>query len=190
MKKLSLILIGFLLVLTSCDGGGDDPVVVQDPAFTTLKNYMVNSGYDIPKIISNADGVKFVVGAPATEADIPTFLANYHVIDIRAKEAYDAGHISGSKNVAFGDILAEGAQGKPVLIVCYSGQTACYATALMRMYGYKSTQALKWGMSGWNPVNADASWNKKKGANEAEGHANWSYGSEPTKLVFHRSSYR
>lgn len=184
MKKTSLLLIGFLLVLTSCDGGGDDPTIVQEPAFTTLKNYMVNNGYDIPNILVNSDGAKFVTAPPATEAEIPAFLAKYHVIDIRAKADFDAGHIAGAKNVAFGDVLAEGAQGKPVLIVCYSGQTACYATSLMRLYGFNGTKALKWGMSGWSPTHADASWNKKIGANEAEGHANWSFGSAPANLIF------
>jgi len=182
MKKLSLILIGFLLVLTSCDGGGDDTVVVQDPAFTTLKNYMVNNGYDIPNILTNADGEKFVVGAPAADA-LDAFLAKYHIVDIRTAETFATGHIQGAKNVAVGNILAEGAQGKPVLIVCYTGQTACFATSLMRMYGYKNTRALKWGMSGWN-ANTAGSWNGKIGSEPANGHANWSYGSAPANLVF------
>jgi rhodanese-related sulfurtransferase len=182
MKKLSLILIAFLLVLTSCDGGGDDTPVVQTPAFELMKDYMVNNGYDIPKITKNSDGEKFVAPAPA-EADLDAFLAKYHIVDIRNATDYANGHIQGAKNVAFGNILAEGAQGKPVLIVCYSGQTACYATALMRMYGYKHTQALKWGMSGWNS-NTAGSWNGRIGSSLADGHANWSYGAAPSNMVF------
>ncbi|HKJ06559.1 MAG TPA: hypothetical protein VJ970_03750, partial [Flavobacteriaceae bacterium] len=65
MKKLSLLLIGFLFILTSCDGGSDDTPTVNDPAFVTMSNYMVDNGYDIPKIITNADGAKFVAPAPA-----------------------------------------------------------------------------------------------------------------------------
>jgi len=192
MKKLSLIIIGLLFIptffLTSCDSG-DDPVAVE-PAFSILKDYVVANGYDIPKIIKNSDDEKFVAAAPGTLAETNAFLAKYHVIDIRAKADYDAGHISVAKNVAFSDILAEGASAtKPVLVVCYSGQTACYATALMRMYGFKHTRALKWGMSGWNNTNADASWNKKIGANEADGHANWSYGNAPTNQVFNNPAF-
>ena len=191
MKKVSLLFIGLVLpflFLTSCDKGDDpsDGGQTALPAFTIMKDYMVNNELDIPNILTSSDSKKFVVGAPATEADIPAFLATYHVIDIRAKADFDAGHIDGAKNVAFGDILEEGvtAGTKPVLVVCYSGQTACYATALMRLYGFKNTQALKWGMSGWNPTNAAASWDKKIGANEADGHANWNYGSAPANLVF------
>lgn len=189
MKKLSLILIALFLVptlfLTSCDSGGTDNPVVQTPAFTLMKDYMVNNGYDIHKVIKNSDDEKFVVGAPATEADLDAFYSKFHIIDIRNATDFANGHIQGAKNVSFGNILAEGtaAGSKPVLVVCYTGQTACYATALMRMYGFKHTQALKWGMSGWNPETA-GSWNGKIGANEAEGHANWSTGSEPAKLVF------
>lgn len=187
MKKISLILIGLLFIptlfLTSCDNG-DDPVVVE-PAFTILKNYMVANSMDIPDIMTNADGDSFVVAAPATEAETTAFLDKYHVIDIRAKADYDAGHISVAKNVAFANILTEvTAATKPVLVVCYSGQTACYATALMRMYGYPKTRALKWGMSGWNSANAVNSWDKQIGKEEAKGHNNWTYAGAPSNQVF------
>jgi len=187
MKKLSLLLIALMLVptlfLTSCDKG-DDTGVVATPAFTLLKDYMITNSLDINKVITNTDGIKFVAGAPAID-DLTAFLDKYYIIDIRSGEDWASNHIEGSKNVAFADILAEGtlAGTKPVLIVCYSGQTACYATALLRMYGFKNTQALKWGMSGWNSATA-GSWNGKIGANEADGHANWTYNAAPTNLVF------
>ena len=188
MKKISLLLIGLLfvpaLLLTSCDKG-DDPTDVQTtPAFTLMKDYMVANSMDIHKIIKNSDGEKFVAGAPSADG-LNAFLDKYHIIDIRGAADFANGHIQGAKNVALSNILAEGtaAGSKPVLIVCYSGQTACYATALMRMYGFKHTQALKWGMSGWSSDTA-GSWNGKIGAKEAEGHANWSYDGAPTNLVF------
>ena len=188
MKRISLWLIGLLLVpmlfLTSCDQG-ETPESTITPAFTTMKDYMISNNLDVNKILSNADGEKFVVGAPA-ESDLNTFLNKYYIIDIRSATAYADGHISGAKNVAFANILTEGANaeaaGKPALVVCYTGQTACYATALMRMYGYVHTQALKWGMSGWNSTTA-AAWNNAIG-NEADGHANWSYGGAPTNSVY------
>lgn len=191
MKKLSLLIIGLLFIptffLTSCDDG-DDPVVVE-PAFSILKDYMVTNGYDIPQIIKNSDGEKFVTGAPATATDVPTWAAKYHIIDIRNSDSFNAGHIVGAKNVAFSDILAEGAAAtKPVLVVCYTGQTACYATALMRMYGFKHTQALKWGMSSWSEETAGA-WNSKKGASVANGHSNWSYGNAPNNMVFNDPAF-
>ncbi len=184
MRKLSLIVIGLLLVptflLTSCDQG-DEPEVLT-PAFTLMKDYMINNNLDIDKIITNADGEKFVVGAPA-EADLATFLAKYYIIDIRNSTDFAKNHIEGAKNVTFKDILNEGAAAgsKPVLIVCYTGQTACYATALMRLYGFSHTRALKWGMSGWNSTTA-GSWNNNI-KDVAKGTPSWSYDKEIAPLV-------
>jgi len=67
-------------------------------------------------------------------------------------------------------------------VVCYSGQTACYATSLLRLAGYSDTQALKWGMSGWNSTTA-ASWNNNIG-DAAMGNANWSYASAAAPTVY------
>ena len=191
MKKINLLLIGLLLIpsllLTSCDRG-DDPVngPVAEPAFTLMTDYMKANSLDIDKVIKNSDGEKFVTGAPADDgAALDAFLAKYYIIDIRSAADYGAGHIEGAKNVAFGDILNEApnAGAKPILIACYSGQTACYATALLRMYGYKHTQALKWGMSGWNQATAGP-WNGKIGADSADGHTNWSYSAAPANVLF------
>jgi rhodanese-related sulfurtransferase len=186
MKRISLFLIGLLLLptllFTSCDRGDDIVDSESTPAFTLLKDHMITNGLDINNIDTNADGEKFVVGAPA-EADLDAFLAKYTIIDIRNNTDFVANHIQGAKNVAFADILTEAAAStKPVLVVCYTGQTACYATALMRLYGYSHTRALKWGMSGWNAATA-GSWNNNIG-NAADGHSNWSYANAPTTLVF------
>lgn len=183
-KFLIGLFIASSFLFTACDGGDDDtPQVEQKPAYTLMKEHLLNNGMDLPKILTNADGAKFVAPAPA-EDGLAAFLDKYYIIDIRSKEHFDAGHIQGAKNVAFGDIFdhAPQANGKPILIACYSGQTACYATSLMRMYGYANTQALKWGMSGWNEATAGP-WNGKVG-DEANGHSNWSYSSAPARSVF------
>lgn len=187
MKKISYLLIALFLVptlfLTSCDKG-DDTLIDSTPAFTLMKDYLINNSMDINKIITNSDGEKFVTGPPATAADVPSYIAKYTILDIRSTTDFAAGHIEGAKNIAFKDILTEGSTAsKPALIVCYTGQTACYATALMRMYGFKHTQALKWGMSGWN-ANTAGSWNGKIGSHEADGHTNWSYIGAPSNNVF------
>lgn len=188
MKKLSLLLIGLLLVptlFTSCDRG-DDPAdnnVVATPAFTLMTEYMVQNNRDINNILTNTDNQKFVVGAPAADA-LQTFLDTYYIMDIRSNTDFLTAHIEGANNVAFSDILTTAATTtKPILVVCYTGQTACYATALLRLYGYPSTRSLKWGMSGWNASTAGP-WNSKIGSNLADGHTNWTYQGAPANLVF------
>lgn len=189
MKKLSLLLIGLFLIpslfLTSCDEGEDPlPGVEIKPAFTVLKDYMIDKNLDINNIIGDKTAGTFFVVAPPADDDqdaINAFLAKYHIVDIRTADAHNTSHIEGAKNVAFANILAEGAAAgdKPILVVCYSGQTACYATALLRLYGYMDTKALKWGMSGWSPETA-TSWNNQIGKDEAHNHANWTGDGEPT----------
>lgn len=188
MKTIKSLLIVFLLVpalfLTSCDRGEDPGGGTITPAFTILKDYMVTNDLDLNNILSGPGGaVKFVVGAPAS-ADLQAFLNKYYIIDIRKSDAFAAGHIEGAHNVAFGDILTEAEKAnKPILVVCYTGQTACYATSLLRLYGFENTQALKWGMSGWNPATAGP-WNNQIGSNPAEGNPNWNYSSAPSTNVY------
>ena len=186
MRKITLYLIALFIVpsmfLVSCDRGDDILEGSTESTFTLLKTHMVDNSMDINNILSNSDGEKFVVGAPAA-ADLDAFLAKFNIIDIRSNPDFMANHIQGAKNVAFTDILTEAAAAtKPVLVVCYTGQTACYATALMRLYGHSNTRALKWGMSGWNAATSGP-WNNNIG-NGADGHTNWTFGNAPTPEVF------
>ncbi|WP_372757829.1 rhodanese-like domain-containing protein [Mariniflexile sp.] len=189
MKKLSFLILGLLFIptflLTSCDRG-DDPSsdVVATAKFTIMKDYMVQNNLDIDKILTNTDGESFVVPAPASSDLVDAFLSSYYIMDIRSAADYTTSHVAGAKNVAFSNILteAEKAGTKPILVVCYTGQTACYATALLRMYGYSKTRALKWGMSGWNSSTAN-SWNNAIG-NSASNHINWSYSVAPSNVVY------
>ncbi|MFK5879327.1 MAG: rhodanese-like domain-containing protein [Flavobacteriaceae bacterium] len=190
MKNLKLVVIAFLLIpalfLTSCDRGDDlgTGTGTITPAFTLLKDYMVANQLDLNNILAGpGDVIKFVVGAPA-DVDLDAFLDKYYILDIRSGDAFNSGHIQGANNIAFADILTEAgnANGQPILMVCYTGQTACYATSLLRMYGYDDTQALKWGMSGWSPATA-GSWNGNIG-DIAEGNSNWTYASAPSNQIF------
>jgi rhodanese-related sulfurtransferase len=143
---------------------------------------MVENSLDINNILTNPDGEKFVVGAPA-EGDLEAFLNKYYIMDIRSSADFLTAHISGANNVPFSDILTVAATTtKPILVVCYTGQTACYATALLRLYGYPSTRALKWGMSGWNSATAGP-WNNNV-ADIATNSSNWSYAAAPANITF------
>ena len=188
MKKLSIFFIGLLLIpaltFISCDRGDDltEGEVVATPAFELMANYMVQNNLDISNILTNTDGQKFVVGGPA-EADLSSFLDKYYIMDIRSNADFLTAHIEGAHNVAFADILTTAATAsKPILVVCYTGQTACYATALLRLYGYPHTQALKWGMSGWNSATAGP-WNSNI-SNIAQNSSNWSYAAAPSTVTY------
>ena len=121
-----------------CTGGSE--------SYQTLTAHLKSIDMDLDHVIKNANGQKFVMGAPA-DGD----LSGKWIMDIRSAKDFGDAHITGAHNVAFTDILTAAASAdKPILVVCYTGQTACYATSLLRLYGFEDTQALKWGMSGWN----------------------------------------
>lgn len=188
MKKISILILGLLifptLFLTSCDRG-DDPSdgVVAAAKFTLMKDYMVDNNLDIDYILTNTLNEKFVAAPPAAATDVDAFLSSYYIMDIRSSADFATGHVAGANNVAFANILTEAVKAtKPILVICYTGQTACYGTALLRLYGYPRTQALKWGMSGWNSANAGP-WNNSIG-NIAEGSDKWTYASAPASIIY------
>jgi rhodanese-related sulfurtransferase len=189
MKTISkfwylLIIPALFFSLVSCDRGDDPGEEVTIPTFTLLKDQLLTKNMDLDKIIMSPNGVNFVAGAPA-DADLAAFLAKYYIMDIRQAADFANGHIQGAVNVPFANILTEATKAgtKPILVVCYTGQTACYAVGLLRLSDYRDAQALKWGMSGWNPATANA-WNNAVNGNPANGHANWAYDAAPTNKVF------
>ncbi len=176
MKKLSIYLIALFLIpsilFTGCK---DDPIEeIPDPAFTVLTDYLTTNSMDLDDI-KGVKGVNyFVTAPPATNDDIAAFIAKYTILDIRSSEHFAEGHIDGAKNIVFGDILTEAETASlPVLMVCYTGQTACYATSLLRLAGYSDTQALKWGMCGWHS-DLSAKWDAVVGTDLASAAgSNW-----------------
>lgn len=183
IKYFVLLLVLPILINTSCKK--EEEQETPDPAFTILKDFLKAEGKDLPSIIAysdSKDGVKFVAPPPATAADVPAFIEKYTIFDLRSAEAFAAGHVEGATNIAFSDILTSAAAApsdKPILTICYTGQTACYATALLRLSGYRKAQALKWGMAGWNS-NFSEKWDNGIG-NIAEGSNNWTTNQTATK---------
>lgn len=150
MKKLFQVLLALLIVnvvfLSSCKE--DTPEVVPPTAESAiLTTYLAANSLDLNNVISSVEGNKFV-SAPAAAADV----AGKYIIDIRSAADFTTGHIEGAVNSTIANILTEAANAgdNQILVACYTGQTACYATALLRLYGYTEAQALKWGMSSWS----------------------------------------
>ncbi|NOR75702.1 MAG: hypothetical protein GQ525_11135 [Draconibacterium sp.] len=151
MKKYFIytILFAFVASISFTGCKYDDECDCSDNgavAYNTLTAHLKSIDMDINHVLTNANGQKFVMAAPA-DGD----LSAKWILDIRSAADFGTAHIEGANNVAFSDILTAAATAdKPIIVVCYTGQTACYATSLLRLYGYEDTQALKWGMSGWN----------------------------------------
>jgi len=168
MKKLLVLLFASLFIVTSCKKVEDDPIS-STSSYKTMTTYMVDNDMDLPKIITD-----WIVAPPAL-ADVQTFIDGYDIIDIRGAADYANGHIDGAVNSPLADILtAAGNTTKPILVVCYTGQSAAHGVVALKLSGYQA-KVLKWGMSGWR-ADLAAKWQGNSGPTNgvaAIGHASW-----------------
>ena len=124
------------------------PVTVNESE--VLVQYLESTGGDFintsaPPMITATD-----VNALINSADS----LNIAILDIRSATDFGTGHIKHSVNVTVADILnyyqTNNLSGKAkVIITCYTGQTAGFATTILRLAGYSNVFDLKWGMCSW-----------------------------------------
>jgi rhodanese-related sulfurtransferase len=179
---ISMLLIASILIaFTSCKKDGcTDPLAnnydedakkddgtclydaVIDP-FELMTDYMKDNNMDIDNLTTD-----WVI----TAHDLDSLNANYYIIDIRDAVDYNTGHIPNAVNTTLANIVDQAANngGKPIAIVCYTGQVAAHGHVALRLSGY-SCKILKFGMSSWN--SAFDMWTANTG-NVAVGNANWS----------------
>ena len=169
--RLVLVMVLSLGLMVSCEDTDDEETAT---AFETLTQYMADNSYDADLII--ADWI-------TTAGTVSGNEANYFIVDIRSAEKYAEGHIPGAVNSAYADILttveAENTSDLPVLVACYSGQSAAHAVVALRLSGYTDAKTLKWGMSSW-AMEFD-SWSGSINSFAVD-HANWSTDAPPALL--------
>ncbi len=89
-------------------------------------------------------------------------LSDYTVIDIRSQATYDAGHIAGAYHSSLGTLLSDVGTtiptDKPLVVACYSGQSAGHAKIALEMMGYTDTYTLGFGMSSWSTQDGYDHW--------------------------------
>lgn len=155
-----------MLFLTNCKKDEDpvEPERQTDAEFQTLVTYLKANSMDLNNILD---------GWITTAENVNTNINDYFIIDIRAADAFAAGHITNAVNSTLGNVLttAEGCGGKTIIVACVTGQTAGHAVCALRLSGYADAKVLKWGMSGWNKT-LTASWDGGTG-DAASGSANW-----------------
>lgn len=89
-----------------------------------------------------------------TPEDIFSNLRNYLVLDIRDSSSFHAGHIPGAKLVSHKDLPKEVKKNAgnydKIVIVSYTGQSACFYTTLLRYLRYQNVFSLQFGMASWH----------------------------------------
>jgi len=168
--RLVLVLVLSLGMMVSCEDTEEDDAT----AFEILTEYMVDNSYDADVVVAD-----WIIAASSVSGNE----SNYFIVDIRAADKYAEGHIPGAVNSTYADILTTvetyNTDDKPVLVACYSGQTAAHAVVALRLSGYTDAKTVMWGMSGW-AVQFD-SWSANIGS-AGVGHANWSTDAPPALL--------
>lgn len=147
-KTLRILLLALVLplaVFTSCKE--EDAIINKHQL---LADHLRTNGMDLPTM--HATG--WVVPATTLNAN----LAAYYIIDIRLPADFAAGRIQGAVNSTMANVVttARNAQtagqltGREIIVVCYSGQTAAFAVAALRLSGFPTARNLMWGMSSWH----------------------------------------
>lgn len=160
-----MMILPLLFIYSGCSKS-DSPT--ETP--TTINEAKVLAEY----LEANGDYINTTAPAIMTAQDVrdiqlatPTKI---YVIDIRSASDYSTkGHIPGAVNVALKNIVTHLKSINPtsydkIAVACYSGQTAGYAVALLRLLGYNNVYSLKWGMTSWN-VSCGDSWSGAIGNN-------------------------
>jgi len=98
----------------------------------------------------------FVIKSSDVRTNVVTG-ANQYIIDMRASSDFATGHIEGAVNVEWNNLASHLENMSPaastydvIVLVCYSGQTAAYATGVVRALGFENVKSMKWGMSAWH----------------------------------------
>lgn len=161
-KLMMLLLAAVIIVPTGCRDDDDDDNTVNH--FDVMTQYMKDNNLDISDVMTG-----WITSAIDVHNDGPE---NYSILDLRAQADFMAGHITGAVNTTFNDLLAEADNAtNPILVVCYTGQSAAHAVTALRLSGYSDAKSLMFGMSSWH--SDFDSWSTNVG-DAAVGHANWS----------------
>ena len=79
---------------------------------------------------------------------------DYAILSVRTAEDYALGHIAGAVNIPFGAGMQEQfatvlSTDKPVIVYCYTGQTASQTMTVLRMLGYEAYNMSQGMVNGW-----------------------------------------
>jgi rhodanese-related sulfurtransferase len=163
---LSLMLALSVSFVPGCDGADeDDDTGVEDEQEAPDDDEDtggVEDGeetFDVSQEILAATGA-YLDGSPAptmSAADLYNAViagdTSVQIVDIRAPEHFERGHVEGAINVPYEQITSQEQldrldDTKRVVVVCYTGHTASMTSMYLNQLGYDAV-ALEYGISGW-----------------------------------------
>jgi len=164
-NTIVIFLISALFLLVSCVKNTDDYIeneIIKEGTLVTK-----TKAEKLAEVVFNTVDDKCGIAAPKIISAAALFQSlneNILVIDIRNAKDFANGHIKNSKNLKMSELM-DYAQVNglhyydKVVMVCYTGQTASYSSAILQMLGNENVHILEWGMCGWNKK-FNIKWNK------------------------------
>lgn len=148
MKKIELIL-AFIVVIIFAGCLKDNPIEMMkdmNDSAELLVYFETNGDY------INSNKMPSFVKASEVYSNLQTYL----ILDIRSKDKFVAGHIPNSINLEMKDLFnflesMKDSTYEKIVIVSSTGQSAAYATSLLRLAGFGNVFSLQWGIASWNP---------------------------------------
>ncbi|MCD4818759.1 MAG: hypothetical protein K8S23_08710 [Candidatus Cloacimonetes bacterium] len=170
MKRRLMLFMAVIAIFSVVFFAGCKDDTTTEPSktiFEIVTAYMDGNGMALTDLLTD-----WIIAA----SDIVDDLDNYYIMDIRSGDAdeddiidYNEGHVPGAVASSYDNIVTDAASAdKPIIVVCYTGQSAGHAVMALRLSGYPDAKVLKWGMSGWN--SAFDSWT---GNVDQLDHLNW-----------------
>ena len=146
---LAVVLLSLFVFMTSCSEDSTTPTTKAESQI--LIEYLESAaGGDYINVTMNN-----IAPASEVKTSITADPSKYFVMDIRDSAAFAKGHIAGAVLVPFKEVLNyfkahDMTTYTKVYMVCFSGQSAAYATGLLRLAGYNNVFSMKYGMASWH----------------------------------------
>ena len=142
-----LVSVSLFMVIGCGDDGPNKPEPINEFNLVAAVGDVYFTSYTTTQ---SASGVNTTISAVSDNLLDGDTANDPYIIDYRAAADYADGHITGAVNFPLSDLMSKIADGtvpmdKPILNVCYTGQSASAATAVLNMLGYDA-QNLKFGM--------------------------------------------
>ncbi|MBD3287742.1 hypothetical protein GF337_02965 [candidate division KSB1 bacterium] len=167
---LMLVLAVALVGITGCDKSSSEPEAVNEFDLVSA----VGDQYYTNYTTASGEGVNVRITAVfdiLTDGDTSN---DPFIIDCRQPADYNDKHIIGAVNITPGNLVSKIEDGtipkdRKILNVCYTGQSASAATALLNMLGYEA-QNLLFGMCGVDTsISGSDKWVKQIATDERAG---------------------
>ena len=115
-----------------------------------------NGGLDVPEVLdhiqtSHEQDSKLLI-SPADLAEWLKQDSSVKLLDVRSREEFDAVHLPGSvllSQTVMREILADGSNTRPVVIVDHQGRQALDAAAYFIGHGLQNVRCLRGGLDAW-----------------------------------------